>query len=67
MLKAKTIIFDDSIHNDYALFTQIICTDNVDPDQTQQNMTSDQGLYCFSLLQHFLFTSSDSKIDLVKF
>ena len=67
MLKAKTIIFDDSIHNGYALFTQIICTDNVDPDQTQQNMISDQGLYCLSLFQLFLDTSPDSKIDLVKF
>ena len=39
----------------------------VDPDQMPQNAASDQGLHCLPLIQQFLHTSTDSKLDLFKF
>ena len=39
----------------------------VDPDQMPQNVASDQGLHCLPLIQQFLDTSTDSKIDLFRF
>ena len=39
-------------------------SNSVDPDQMPQNVASDQGLHCLPLIQHFLDTSTGSKIRL---
>ena len=40
---------------------------SVDPDETQQNVASHQGLHCLPLIQQFLGTTLDSKSYLFKF
>ena len=42
-------------------------TDSVDSDQMPIYVASDQGLYCLSIIQQFLDTSTSSKVDLFKF
>ena len=40
---------------------------SVDPDEMPQNVASHQGLHCLPLIQHFLDTTSGSKLYLLKF
>ena len=42
------------------------CANNADPDQTLQNVASDQGLYCLPRIQQFYIHSKVVKIDLWK-
>ena len=39
---------------------------SVDPDQMTQNVASDQGPQCLTLIQQFLNTSTGRKMDLLK-
>ena len=43
------------------------CTNSVDPDQTRQNASSDQGLHWLQHVHVVLDVSVDSKTDLMKF
>ena len=38
--------------------------DSVDPEQTSQNVVSDQGIHCLSLIKQFLDTSAGGQMDL---
>ena len=49
------------------LYTPNVWTYNVDWDQIAQNVASDHGLHCLSLIQQFLDKSTSSEMDLFKF
>ena len=40
-----------------------VWVNSADPDQMPQNVASDQGLHCLSLIQQFLDKSEASKMD----
>ena len=54
-------------HNNPEYWDRQTWANSVDPDQTLQNATSDQGLHCLSLIQLFLDTSTGCQMELLKF
>ena len=51
--------------NNLKYWERQVCANSVDPDQMPQNVASDQGLYCFHLIQQGM--SMGSRMDSLKF
>ena len=57
----KQCCFNISINLDYCKIPTYWEKNSADPDQTQQNAASDQGLHCSPLSQTFFFHRSTSR------